>query len=215
MNLNSGITLLLTAVLVLATIYYAKKTRDMVGEMRDSRRLSVLPKMVIDVEWLGPQHCVIVATNVGTGAALNADLRITFEPRDEQQPSVVRRWRDNVIAPGERLRFWPSAPDNDTPTAEELGKQYPRISLAGQVQDALGHIHRVDHSLDDLAELRAVAEASNYMPQDEPVQKIAKSLEKVEKHVAGIHQELKTTRLAGEVARRRPPTARIPGNGTS
>jgi hypothetical protein len=73
-------TIVLTFALVAITAYYAWQTQNMVREMRDSRELSVLPKLTVDLSWLGPVNPVPAIINVGQGAAMRADLNVRFEP---------------------------------------------------------------------------------------------------------------------------------------
>jgi len=73
-------TEVLTGVLVLVTAYYAWQNQRMVGEMRRSRELSVLPKLAVDLRLQGPTFAQVQVLNVGPGPALAVDLRIAFEP---------------------------------------------------------------------------------------------------------------------------------------
>jgi hypothetical protein len=121
----------LTAVLVVLTGYYAWQTRAMVTEMRNARQLSLRPKIVLDVELLGPTFGVIVLANVGAGAALNADLTLRFH-RPDGEVGDERRWLEHVIAPGERHQF---LPPEGVDYMDGFAEIYPRVAVEGAITD--------------------------------------------------------------------------------
>lgn len=70
----------LTAVLVGATIYYAKQTRRTVEEMRRAREIQVMPKLIPAIEKLGPVALLPRVVNMGAGSALQVRLKVALEP---------------------------------------------------------------------------------------------------------------------------------------
>jgi hypothetical protein len=92
-------------VLVVVTAYYAWQTHKMAREMRQARLLSLLPKLVLDIEMVGPRHGNIVVQNVGPGPAIDADLVIVFDAADEGavdpgKRDFVRLGIDTLLAEG-------------------------------------------------------------------------------------------------------------------
>jgi hypothetical protein len=71
---------ILTGVLVLATIYYAVKTHQMVVEMRRARELQVRPVLVPAIRVLGPNDFYPKVANTGAGAAIDVRVTLTLEP---------------------------------------------------------------------------------------------------------------------------------------
>jgi len=94
-------------VLVLVTGYYAWQAKRTADEMRSARLLSLLPKLVLDIEMIGPTYGDVVVRNVGPGAAIDADLTLIFEG-SEAAGREEREWLAHVIAPGEDHEFLPA-----------------------------------------------------------------------------------------------------------
>jgi hypothetical protein len=77
-----------------------------VREMRRARLLSVLPKMAVDIQMVGPRYGVVVVRNVGVGPALRVDLHIFFGDRNNEAIEH-RHWLAHVVAPAEEHQFLP------------------------------------------------------------------------------------------------------------
>ena len=185
-------------VLVLVTAYYAWQTHEMAGEMRRARLLSLLPRLVLDVEMIGPTYGVIVVRNVGTGPALEADLTIVFAS-SESGDAERRRWRPHVIAPGERHEF---LPPTDIGDMTGLVARHPSVSLEGRIQDALGQHHDVEERIDLAAWWDRLGEAVHRW-QEDPANRLVREVEKTRKELEGIRRQL--PRLAP--ANKREPNA--------
>lgn len=152
-------TAILTAVLIGVTSYYAWQNRQMVKEMAATRKITVLPKLVI--EWTMTSSTIALPTlcNVGPGPALNVDIAIQYIPLAGQKHKLkVRRWTANLMVPGESKQFLPLESDfSGSMTTEELAKTYARIKLTGECRDALGETYIVEDQLDDIAEWRRLS----------------------------------------------------------
>lgn len=129
-----------------------------VREARRTREQAVRPALALDLVSVGALYAEIGIVNVGRGAALDADLTLSFLAADEGAESARRRWTWPLIQPGQRFQFAP--PDADGKSHPNLGVWapiFPRVTLTGTVRDSLGKDHRVDVELTDLPELRARA----------------------------------------------------------
>jgi hypothetical protein len=189
-------TIVLTFALVAITAYYAWQTQNMVREMRDSRELSVLPKVTVDLSWLGPVNPVPAIINVGQGPALNADLNVTFEPIDPDADSAVtRHWRWNVIAPGERIRlFPPERAPGQLMGADELVARYASIRVSGIIYDSLGKRREVDHSLQDLKQWSDLLGDAQIVADKTPAEEIANEIKALTKEVKNVRSEMQKRR---------------------
>ena len=165
---------LLTAALVFVTTYYAFQNRQMVVEMRRSRNLSILPKLALEFHRLGPTTVTLAVSNVGPGAALAIDIKMTWEPLDRGK-RVERRWRRNVLAPGEQADFMP--PGSLNGNMDSLPSLYKRVRLQGSLVDAAGGRHKVDEVFDELAEWREIlSDAHQRYVADDPERRTAEAL---------------------------------------
>jgi hypothetical protein len=202
-------TLALTLALVLITAHYAWQAQRMVQEMRNSRELSVLPKITIDLTYLGPVHTWPTIANVGAGPALNADLEVVFEPIDpEVNPPVVRRWRWNVMAPGERLRLFP--PEHDGKrlfTTDDMAARYARVRVRGTVNDSLGQQRPVDDCLEDLHQWSQLIQDARILDEKDPAKEIAEEVGALTKEMREVRREIQ--RLRNHLAEGRPATNRF------
>jgi hypothetical protein len=171
-------------VLVLVTTYYAWQTRQMAIEMRAARLLSLFPKLVLDVEMIGPTYGDVVVRNVGPGAAVDADLTLTFEAGNAGD-AEDRRWLAHVIAPGEKHEFLPT---RGIGSMDDLVAKHPTIALSGTLRDALGQVHTVAERI-DAAEAWSRLQGALHRWEETPERKVVRELEK-------IREELKRRRAA-------------------
>jgi hypothetical protein len=173
----------LTLVLAVATGYYAKQTRRMVEEMeasraeaRRGREQSIRPKLALTLVYrTEPELPYVAVKNVGSGAALEADLTLAFDPGAKgKQTREVRPWRENLIGPGDEHWFLsPRAAADGTLEADDLAAAFERIELTGKVQDALGTTHEVDERFDDLPGYRQRRNAVGHTFQEDETARAA------------------------------------------
>jgi hypothetical protein len=170
-------TAILTAALVLVTIYYAVQNRRMVMEMKRARDSTILPKLALDFHRLGPTAMTLAIKNVGPGAALDVDVRVVWEPVGAGQ-APEHRWRRNVFAPGEQSDFMP--PGNGlNGNVDSLPAAYARVRLIGTMKDGAGNAHEVMEAFENLAEWREVLGGARqrYVTAD-PERRVAEELSK-------------------------------------
>lgn len=170
-------TALLTAVLVLVTLYYAVQNRRMVAEMRRARNAAVMPKLGLEFHRLGPTAMTVAIRNVGPGAALDLDVRVVFEPREAGQEAPEFTWRRNVLSPGEQFDFMPPGELNNN--LNTLPATYCALRLVGSMKDATGAAHNIDEAFSDLPEWRSVlGDARQRFTEPEPERRLAEALYK-------------------------------------
>jgi hypothetical protein len=205
-----GATEILTAVLVVITGFYAWQNLRMANEMRAARGVSVLPKLGISLGMVGPQHGFVYVTNVGPGAALDVDIRLVFEPLDnEPHHRMETHWTASVIAAGETQDFMPERRTADQQSGEgdildidALIGTYRAIRLIGTYQDALGTKHKVDDVLSDLAHWWHLQTHSGaHWRHPDPDHRFGSTLadrlnQKFSRHNRTVEQELKAIRQA-------------------
>ncbi len=140
----------LTLVLVAATIFYAWQTRQTVKAMWEARRLTILPKVAVDLRIPYPTFGIVVVKNVGHGPALDVNLSLGFSPTDAKGNPEERRWRTNLLAAGEEHRFYPPAGSaGQLMNMDELVLNYCEIWLKGIVLDAFRKQDRSQRILDE------------------------------------------------------------------
>lgn len=152
-------TAILTAVLILVTICYAAQNRKMVKEMAAARKIAVLPKLAL--EWTMTSSTIALPTlhNVGPGPALDVEVAIHYKPLPGQEQKLkVRRWKANLMAPGESKQFLPLEDDfSGSMTTDEMASTYSEIDLTGECRDVLGNTYPVEDRLEDIAEWKRVS----------------------------------------------------------
>lgn len=149
----------------------------MVAEMARTRELAVLPKLSIEFLRLGPTAVDVAIRNVGPGPALAIDVRLGFEARNGAPACTEeRRWRQNILAPGEQKDFLPpGALDGNLDT---LPDRFERIRLIGTMRDATGKTHAIDEVFDDLAEWREVLRGARQRFVGLPERELAQAFDK-------------------------------------
>jgi hypothetical protein len=199
-----AISALLTAVLVAVTIVYTILNQRMVREMERARELAILPKLGVDLHWLGPTAVEVALQNVGPGAALDVDVTLIFEPVGAV-PKVERRWRKNVFVSGEQHRFFP--PDELNNSINTLPDRCRAVRLVGSMKDAAGKNHVVDEEFADLKEWREVLYAAEqaWVSPDREKALADEMAKKFDKPLSALARE--TARIAGaleDLGRRDP-----------
>jgi hypothetical protein len=181
-------TEVLTLALVVVTIYYAWQTRQTVAELRRARSASVLPRITVSIRTLSAGVGWVKLSNVGPGAALDVDARMTLIPNGWEIP-----WRAHVVAPGEYHEFIPTPADD--PNAQlgyldRLIERFDHIHLVATYKDALGGSYTTDESIEIRDWWRGVVAAHSLVVHD-PQQDQASELEKIRKVLEGIARKLK------------------------
>lgn len=180
-------TLLLTAALVLVTVYYAVQTQLMVREMREARRLSVRPKLTIDLDPIGPGFALVKVLNVGAGACVDADLTLEFVAKPGDRSSQTRRWRMNFIAPGEQHRFFPPLDDKEQPLdIEPFTTEYERVRLTGSVRDVLGEAVVVEEEIRNLEERWEFQKAAWHVRETDQLKELTKEVGKIQQAIGQV-----------------------------
>lgn len=195
---------LLTTVLIAVNVIYTILNQHVVREMQRARALAILPKLGVDLHWLGPTAVEVALKNVGPGAALDVDVTLIFEPVGAV-PRVERRWRKNVFVSGEQHQFFP--PDELNDSINTLPDRYRAVRLVGSMKDAAGKKHAVDEELARLKEWREVLYAAKqaWVSPNREKALADEMARKFEKPLSALARE--TARIAGalEEAGRRDP----------
>jgi hypothetical protein len=190
-NTATSAVLWLTAALVLITGYYAWQTRRMVSEMERARGAQLMPRLVLDMKRLGAGNALLRVTNAGPGPALNVDVQLALHP-----DGPVRRWAVPVVAAGESHDFIPD-PSGGAPNGrlhlDVLTDAFGELRLQGTCADALGKSHAVEDKLDVREYWRLLKEVQETVPH-EPLEEMAKHMEKLAKAAEAAHGELKALR---------------------
>jgi hypothetical protein len=162
-------SLFATLGLIAVTLAYVIFNWRMVREMRETRRLTVLPKLAINFSRVGPAHALVAVKNVGPGAALDVRMTLTFVPRDPaQQAPDVRPWRINLMPPGDEHDFLP----RDL-TGDAIAATWERITISGTMKNALGETIAIDDTFADLPEWRRLLEKAQERWLDVPEKRLA------------------------------------------
>jgi hypothetical protein len=168
---------ILTGVLAAAALVYAGFAGWTAWEMRETRRLSIRPKLALQVLPHGPTYGHLGLKNLGQGAALEVDVTLTFEPLGES-----RLWRTDVLAPGEQAEFkFPSTAAGAPPfDFAALEHHKVRVLLRGSARDIGWNEHTVWDEIDASA-WSAILEQSGQLYIRPPRQRIGDELKKIRK----------------------------------
>lgn len=178
------INVMLVAVLVGITAYYAKQTRRSVEVMEESVRAAQRPYLAMQVCWVGDTYAGVRVSNVGRGPALDADLKVTYVPRKTSHRDTEHRcWRLGLMEPGRRMFVeGPTGTGGEMVNRETLCADYERVSLTGSVRDSLGEVHGVDLHLMDLRDFHDLERAGVDLQDD----RIERSLGRIARSVSQL-----------------------------
>jgi hypothetical protein len=132
----------LTAVLVLATIYYAWQTHRMVREMRAAREVQVRPKVILGIRILGPSDFYPKVVNAGAGPALDLRAAIALEP---DGPSA--EYASAFMTPG-RDQGIILASESGRMTHIDEYRPFSTLRMTGECSDVLGNTFTFDETFD-------------------------------------------------------------------
>lgn len=171
-------TAILTATLVLVTVYYALQNTKMAKEMRLARGAAILPKLALDFHRLGPTVITPAIYNVGPGAALDVDVTLTWEAVEGQGAPEPSRWRRNVLSPGEKVDFMQPG-EGLSDNLNTIPERFEAMRLTGKMRDAAGKEHVVDEKFSDIKEWRAVLRGAHQRwVHPDPEQRLADAFHK-------------------------------------
>jgi hypothetical protein len=181
------VIVILTAALVVVTGYYAWQNRQMVAEMRESRRMSVAPKLGVSIFMLGPTYGVARLVNIGHGPAINVDVTLRFQRRDASGV-VERAWQATFMPPGETHDFIEPDDLGDVQSMEALARICSSITVRGTMRSSLGDVIEVSETTGDLQEWFEMSKAAHHLWDEEPRRKIPKELERIRKELEKINR---------------------------
>lgn len=143
----------LTTALVITTIYYAKKTRDMAIEMEKTRKVQLLPKLRLSINQSFPMTYDPALANIGPGAALDVNVLIKFGDAE------TRTWKSSLMLPGEQQVFSFPEIDGRQPDISRQIVFFKKVVATGTFKDIFGDEHTID-DLVDLNDYHAVRKAA-------------------------------------------------------
>ena len=183
----------LTLVLVLVNIWYALQVRQTVAEMRRARGAAVLPELVIGIHAPGAGAGWPEITNVGPGAAINVDARISYLP-----DGPTTEWHEHVVAPNQSIELFPPKPDAPNESLyylDEMTALFTHIRLRAVFRDALGDPHEADHTIEVREWWRVLQKARVKLP-DHLQADAVKHLKEIGSNLKTLADESKKARLS-------------------
>lgn len=194
---QGAFTAILTFCLVAITFYYAVQNRRMVWEMKKARDATILPKLAIDLHALGPNVVALAIRNVGPGAALDIDVRTEWVPAFASLEVSGKRWRKNLMAPGEQVVLFP--PGDLGGNLKPLTETYREVRLRGEMKDVVGNTREVDEAFENLTEWSQVLQdAGQRWRNPEPEARAAEAMaKKFEPALKGLTKA--TNQVAAEI----------------
>ena len=136
----SGIaTILLTAILVSITWYYADETRTLRQEAQTSRLFN-LPVLRLTGTLTSEPN--VMVRNIGQGFA--ADVTLIITELDDNKPPVITTLDVPIIGPGEGIEFKPRSYPIRTINGFGLENSSITFHAVGSYVDAAGFMHNVD-----------------------------------------------------------------------
>lgn len=182
----------LVAVLVAATIFYARRTHDMVGEMREGRKNQLLPKLKLGLRHIGPSHTDVKIINVGPGPATDIEFELWFGQDTENK----RQWTVPLMVSGEDiLHFFPDLPKGGAATNVQFAELYKTISLKARYSDIFHQKHEIMDTLDFATYWNQVI-ASGQLVKVDNVEEIRRQTEKISKHLETIAKAAREKRTS-------------------
>jgi hypothetical protein len=174
--------LLASIVLTIVTTIYVILTRDMVGEAREARLDAVRPSLAIRIDPVGPVDNVFTLVSTGQGTAIDIDISIKFHALQHGGYEHEVPWRSPSLGPGDFAQFMPkNAAGQVELNTQTIVGLFSKVTVIGTMRDAIGRTHGVNLIVDDMPEWQALLARSSQRYLEPPLEKIAKTLENIEK----------------------------------
>lgn len=173
--------MVLTAVLVGTTAWYALETFKMRREMTATREQAIAPHLVLDFKPLSTVYVVPRLKNIGSGAITDIELVLTFVGWSADTADVTRLWRHQLMTPGEAHSFLPpEVVPGQLLDTQGLAKAYSSITAVGTGRDVVGKEVAIDARIDEISKWQKLsAEALQHYVDEDPLSEIAKEVEKI------------------------------------
>jgi hypothetical protein len=172
--------LAIATALFIATVVYAYFTWGMSKEMRETRRLSIRPRLALAVDPLSTFQGLLSVQNLGPGAACDVELRLTFEPH-----SATREWAAPFLLSGEKAQFKALGRDGEKEyKLETLAREGVVVRLDGSMRDVDGRNHEVADEV-NIAEWWDMALHSDQRYLESVGERIVRELTKISKGLSG------------------------------
>lgn len=143
-NTNYAI-ILLTIVLVGATIFYSIQTFRTVSVLRATREEEFLPTIVPALSMMGPVFIVLEIFNIGKGGAINLEVKYTIEEFN-QDPKV---WYQYLFKSGDSQVFYlKDQTDQLISDLKFFEEKQVTLRIEASYFDIFGNSHTKNHTID-------------------------------------------------------------------
>lgn len=171
-----------TVRLVGSTSALAQVTENLVSAADRANANAARPHLVLSMHNLAPKLFVIRVTNVGLGAALNNDGLLVIRSNDDRQlADDTRVWREPLLEAGAHQDFRPPDIDGQFPDLDTLTMHYGQITLTGTTHDTFGNELQIDAEIREVKMFRDQLADNRRLLVDSPIDRIARSIEKIER----------------------------------
>ncbi|MFP3881277.1 MAG: phage holin family protein [Actinomycetota bacterium] len=169
----------------------AEATQSTVQEMRESRQLSIRPKLALNVHMIDPDFGVITVTNIGQGTALDvkAKLELTFKDGASQTRDLLVK----TFLSNERHQYLPKHPGKKEPLEmEDFALTTTSVRLSGVMKDVYDDEYEVADDLDVWEVWSLMTRAERRITED-PLRTTSRELEAIRKWLQDeFHEKPKT-----------------------
>jgi hypothetical protein len=182
------INVFLVLALVGITAFYAWRTHNMVQEMRKTRHSQLMPKLKLGILHLGPTFSVIRISNVGSGPALNVQLKLWFGAKRDNQ----NYYTSPVMTVGEDVQFlFPKKPDGNYPNSDEFAEIWQTITMKARYFDALDKEYKIEETL-NFKEYWEKTKSAGVRVQEDNLKEIEKNTKEIADQIKDISGSIKS-----------------------
>jgi len=161
-----------------------------VREMTKTRAAQVYPRLAMDFWREGGPGAFLEISNVGLGAALNANLTLTFYPADPNKSPIRQELRVDIFHKAERRIYAPPEDAQDLVYFENFARAYKKIVLTGTMEDAFGKSIEVNETVENLSGYYKARQSAQQLYSDSDLKKTEKHIDEISRSLKDIEKHL-------------------------
>jgi hypothetical protein len=167
-----------TAVLVGVTGFYAWQTKKTVESLEKSTRYQFYPFLKAYLGMKGPTHLELIIMNVGKGPAKDVEVEFLVEA----SPNTRKKWRHQLLMPDDFQKFL--VPKNESEVETEIAyfeNNQTTLRIKTSYSDLLNNPLSNEQTIDVTSYVKQFKNIFSVF-REEPIENIARSIK-------GIHEE--------------------------
>jgi uncharacterized protein Yka (UPF0111/DUF47 family) len=183
---GNDVLVLVTAILVGVTAFYALQTKRTVASMEKSNAYQFLPHVKSSLVELGPMDLELQISNVGKGPAKEVNVNFYLK----EAPNIKKQWNQPLLVPNDFRKFLIPKNVNEVETHIDYFKNnQTTLIIKSDYRDVLGYSHMNEEVIDVTSYVAQYGKIFSPFIET-PTEKISRSVEKIATDLSNLSQQV-------------------------